>query len=54
MGYTYIAQPLLSWLSLTQGWQVPPSIDTTDLLIMLGGLLGFGGMRSYERVKGKA
>ena len=54
MGYTYIAQPLLSWLSLTQGWQVPPSIDTTDLLIMLGGLLGFGGMRSYERIKGKA
>ena len=30
--------------------------DTTlyDLLIMLGGMLGFGGMRSFERIRGKA
>jgi hypothetical protein len=54
MGYTYLAQPLLAWLSLSQGWQIPPSIETTDLLIMLGGMLGFGGMRSFERIKGKA
>lgn len=54
MGYTYIGQPLLAWVSATNGWAVPPTIDTFDLLIMLGGMLGFGGMRSFERIKGKA
>lgn len=54
MAYTYLGQPLLSWLSGVHGWTPPPAIDTFDLLIMLGGMLGFGGMRSFERIKGKA
>lgn len=54
MAYTYLGQPLLAWASATNGWAVPPTIDTFDLLIMLGGMLGFGGMRSFERIKGKA
>lgn len=54
MGYTYILQPFFAWVSLTRGWAIPPNIDTMDLLIMLGGMLGFGGMRSFERIKGKA
>jgi hypothetical protein len=54
MGWTYIASPLLGWLSAAKGWPVPPTIDTFDLLIMLGGMLGFGGMRSFERIKGRA
>ncbi|MEY5099050.1 MAG: hypothetical protein RJA36_1769 [Pseudomonadota bacterium] len=54
MAYTYLGQPLLAWVSATNGWAVPPTIDTFDLLIMLGGMLGFGGMRSFERIKGKA
>jgi hypothetical protein len=54
LGYTYIAQPLLAWLSLGQGWQVPPTLDVFDLMILLGGMLGFGGMRSFEKIRGKA
>jgi hypothetical protein len=54
MAWTYVASPLLGWLSTAQGWPVPPTIDTFDLLIMLGGMLGFGGMRSFERIKGRA
>lgn len=54
LAYTYIAQPLLAWLSKAQGWQVPPTLDIFDLMILLGGMLGFGGMRSFERIKGKA
>jgi hypothetical protein len=54
LAYTYIAQPLLAWLSTAQGWQVPPTLDIFDLMILLGGMLGFGGMRSFERIKGKA
>ena len=54
MGYTYLAAPLLTWASAAQGWATPPTVDTFDLLIMLGGMLGFGGMRSFERIKGRA
>jgi hypothetical protein len=54
MAWTYVASPLLGWLSAAKGWPAPPTIDTFDLLIMLGGMLGFGGMRSFERIKGKA
>lgn len=54
MAYTYLGQPLLAWASATNGWASPPTIDTFDLLIMLGGMLGFGGMRSFERIKGRA
>lgn len=52
--YTYLLQPLLAWMSLVQGWAVPPTLDIFDLIILLGGLLGFGGMRSFERIRGKA
>lgn len=54
MAYTYIGAPLLTWASSANGWPAPPTIDTFDLLIMLGGMLGFGGMRSFERIRGKA
>lgn len=54
MGYTYILAPLLSWYATANGLAVPPTIDTFDLMIMLGGMLGFGGMRSFERIRGKA
>jgi hypothetical protein len=54
MGWTYLVSPLLGWVSAAKGWPAPPNIDTFDLLIMLGGMLGFGGMRSFERIRGKA
>lgn len=54
LAYTYLGQPLLAWLSLTRGWSTPPAIDTFDLLVLLGGMLGFGGYRTLERIKGKA
>lgn len=54
MGYTYILAPFLGWVATMNGYPAPPGIDTYDLLIMLGGMLGFGGMRSFERIKGKS
>jgi hypothetical protein len=54
MAWTYLMAPLLGWIGASQGWPQPPAIDTFDLLIMLGGMLGFGGMRSFERIRGKA
>jgi hypothetical protein len=54
MAYTYVVSPIMAWFGGIYGWPVPPQIDTYDMLIMLGGMLGFGGMRSFERIRGKA
>jgi hypothetical protein len=52
--YTYLGQPLLAWASGIWDVPAPPSLDLGDLLILLGGMLGLGGMRTMERLKGKA
>ena len=54
MAWTYVASPMFAWLSAAKGWPAPPTVDTFDLMIMLGGMLGFGGMRSFEKIRGKA
>lgn len=30
------------------------TLDVSDLLVIIGGLLGFGGLRSFDKVKGTA
>jgi holin (3TMs family) len=52
--YTYLGQPLLAWASGIWSVPAPPSLDLGDLLILLGGMLGLGSMRTMERLKGKA
>ena len=52
-----IVRVLLPWVLQVTGVQgVPPlpSLDTTEAMTMLFGLLGLGGMRMTERLKGKA
>lgn len=52
LGYNFLLQPLLSWLSTLKGWPVPPILDVEQLLVLLSGLLGLGGFRTVERVRG--
>lgn len=52
--YTYLLQPLLAWASAIWSIPAPPSLDMGDLLVLLAGMLGFGGYRFLERLKGKA
>lgn len=52
--YNYLMQPLLAWASGIWTVPVPPSIEMGDLLVLLAGMLGFGGMRMLERLRGKA
>lgn len=54
LAYACIGHPLLSWLSAAQGWPLPPSIDSEVLMYVLGGLLGLGGFRTFEKTKGVA
>lgn len=53
--YDALARPLLPWALRAWGHPVDdlPSIDTGALLALLGALLGLGGFRTIERVRGK-
>ena len=56
LAYQFILQPLLPWVVALFGAQVPPlpAIDNETLMVLLTGMLGLGGLRTLERVKGKA
>lgn len=54
--YQFLLMPLLPWFAAVVGFTVPPlpPIDNETLMVLLTGMLGLGGLRTYERVKGKA
>lgn len=57
LAYTFFLRPLLPWVLKILGvLGVPdlPPIDTMELFVLLGGMLGLGGMRTKERLSGKA
>ena len=56
LGYQLVIRPLLPWGVRVAGFEVPdlPSIDTETLMILLTGMLGLGGMRTVEKIRGKA
>lgn len=47
-----IGHPVVGWIAAARGWPTPPAIDTEVLMYVLGGMLGLGGLRSYEKAKG--
>lgn len=59
LAYTYVLRPILPWcvqvacipFGYTSVLPVMPAIAMGDLLVLLGGLLGLGGMRSLEKIK---
>ena len=60
LGYQFLGYPLLQWLwTFGQGVDLipkdlpaPPGLQTDQLMVLLSGLLGFGGMRSFEKSRG--
>lgn len=54
--YQFLLMPLLPWVCAVFGKTVQPlpAIDIETLMVLLTGLLGLGGLRTLERVKGKA
>lgn len=52
LAYTFLAQPLGAWVARVHGWPEPPQIDVEMLLALLGGMLGLGGLRTFERARG--
>jgi hypothetical protein len=54
--YQFLLQPILPWLAALFGATVPPlpAIDNETLLVLLTGMLGLGGLRTLEKVRGRA
>ena len=53
-GYHFVLQPVIIFIVAMIGMDIPelPSFDMNTLLTVLGGMLGIGGLRSYEKSKG--
>ncbi len=52
IGYAAILQPILTWIAAIFGGPAAPTVDGAALVSLLLALLGFGGMRSLEKVQG--
>lgn len=51
--YNFVVLPLLTWGATLAKIPAPPSaFDLTIMMPVLLGMLGLGGMRSYEKAKG--
>lgn len=52
--YHFVVQPLLLFLVALYAWQVPPlpALDTGSLMTVLLGMLGLGGLRTFEKFEG--
>ena len=56
LGFVYatIAQPLLAWYGATRGWPAPPELNLELLWVVVTGMLGIGGLRTFEKTRGVA
>ncbi len=53
LAYNYIVQPILFvWLSAAGISVEMPQLDIGTLMMLMGGMLGFGAFRTFEKVKG--
>lgn len=55
LGYHFVLQPMMAFALTASGYNVVlPEFDMTTLMTVLMGLLGLGGMRSFEKVQRSA
>lgn len=52
--YATIVQPLLAWGAAVKGWPAPPTLNLDLMWVVVTGMLGIGGLRSVEKIKGAA
>ena len=52
--YHFVGQPVIVFVLTITGVEIPdlPNFNMNTLLTVLGGMLGIGGLRSYEKQKG--
>jgi len=56
LGYNFILQPIMVYAMLVYDSTLvaPPTIDLAPLMTVLMGMLGLGGLRTYEKTQGVA
>lgn len=56
LGWNFIIQPIANWVAFTSGVDLAgvPALDTGELTTILLGMLGLGGLRTYEKRLGVA
>ena len=54
LAYNFIGQPLMAFFAGLWLGKAPfiPMLDNSDLMAILLGMLGLGGMRTWEKIKG--
>lgn len=53
--YSFLVGPAITQISAAYGYSFPlPVIDMNNMIYILGGMLGLGGLRTFEKVKGVA
>lgn len=50
--YATMLQPLLTWWASVKGWPAPPTLNIDLLWVVITGMLGIGGLRTFEKSKG--
>jgi hypothetical protein len=50
--YATIGQPMLAWAAAIHGWPVPPALNLDLLWVVITGMLGIGGLRTFEKSRG--
>lgn len=54
-GYQVLLAPIFGWITANLwGWNSPPPIEIESLMTLLFALLGLGGYRTIEKIRGKA
>lgn len=49
--YATMVQPMLAWFSSIKGWPTPPTLNIDLLWVVITGMLGVAGMRTFEKTK---
>ena len=52
LAYNFVLRDLLIWVFGTEG--VPPALQMEHLMTVLVGMLGLGGMRTFEKLNNKS
>jgi hypothetical protein len=51
LAYNFVIRDLFIWVTQTN--EAPPALQMDHLMTVLLGMLGLGGLRTYEKIKGK-
>lgn len=54
LAYSFVVEPVASWAAsvIFKYGGAFPTLDTSTLMTLITGMLGFGGLRTYEKLKG--